>query len=139
VKHLTVLLILGLALGCNSKSESQANRDDAFREHGFPLFPSARYLCEQRVYGAGVEISWDALTTTEAPNELAAFYTERLGPEALKQDADGWTWRLPVGSSPPDRVLSVNAVTNEGPWTECDEVVPSDTRTVLLLSTMHKR
>lgn len=140
MRPLHTVLVLGLVLGFASISTPGDSQKEESRLHGFPVVKSARHLCEQRVYGVeGEEILWDALTAPEPPEELAVFYTERLGKEALTQDEDGWTWRMPAGSPQPDRVLSLHRVTADGPWKQCDQPVPSDARTVLLLSTMLRR
>jgi hypothetical protein len=139
MKSLHTILVLGLVLGFASISSPGDSRDEESL-HGFPVAKSARHLCDGQVYGTeGEEISWDALTSPEPPEKLAAFYTKRLGKERLTQDKDGWTWRMPAGSPQPDRVLSLDPVTADGPWTQCDKPIPSDARTVLLLSTMLRR
>ena len=106
--------------------------------HGFPLIESARLLCSQHAHGIASVISWDALTAPEPPEEIALFYIERLGTEALEKGDGEWTWRLPAGAPQPDHVLSLHPVTADGPWKQCDEPVPADAQTILLLATIHR-
>jgi hypothetical protein len=136
MKRITALLLALLAFDCTSQSSSQADSDEAFRRHGFPSFETARHLCQQRVYAADTEILWDALTTEVPPDRAVSFYTERLGKKARTREADGWTWRLPVGAQQPERVLALHAVTADGPWKRCDQSIPSGAKTVIVLSTI---
>lgn len=138
MKYLRVIFILVCVIGCAWKSAPGVSPDDVFSRHGFPRFESARHLCQQRVYGPGIEISWDALTSSVQPDQLAAFYAERLGVKVMTQDVNGWTWRLPAGSSRPDHVLSIHPVIADGPWKQCKQPIPSDARTIIMLSTMRK-
>ena len=124
------------ALAQDKKTAPEVSPDKVFRSHGFPRFESARHLCQERVYGSGAEISWDVLTTSVQPDQLAAFYTEHLGVKALTKDVDGWTWRLTSGSPQPDHVLSIHPITAEGPWKQCKQSIPSDAKTIIMLSTM---
>ena len=140
MKSLHTILALGLVLGFASISSPGGSQKGELGQYGFPLAPSARHLCWGQDLGTkGTEILWDALTSPEPPEKLAAFYTERLGKEALTQDKDEWIWRMPAGQPQPDRVLSLDPVTADGPWKECKQPVPADARTVLLLSTMLRR
>jgi len=138
MKSLHVIFILICVLGCTLKSAPGVSPDDVFSRHGFPRFESARHLCQQRVYGSGIEISWDALTSAVQTDRLAAFYAERLGVKVMTQDVNRWTWRLPAGPSRPHHVLSIHPVTADGPWKQCKQPIPSDARTIIMLSTMQK-
>lgn len=137
MKYLSMVLVLGLALVSPSTSPADTRSEDVFSRHEVPRFESARPLCWQRLYAPpSGEIARDVLTAPEPPEKLVAFYTELLGKDALTQDDQGWTWKLPAGSAEPKHFLSLYRTASEGPWkAACKEPIPSDTQTVILLST----
>lgn len=136
IKCLCVIFVCACVIGCTLKSSSGISPEAVFRNYDFPVFESASHLCRQHVYGSSGEITWNAFVTSAQPDQVASFYLERLGTKAMTKDAGGWTWRFPAGSPEPDRVLSIHPLTADGPWNQCKKPVPSEAKTVIMLSTM---
>lgn len=119
---------------CLSVMTAQASsKEDVFKYHGVPAFEPAKYLCGGRAYGSGVEIHWDALTSTVPPEKAAVFYTEALQSSPLLKD-NSWTWTLPDRADHGTTTLVVVPVSEDGPWRRCGTAVDPDTRSVILLS-----
>jgi hypothetical protein len=138
MKSMCVIIIYACVIGCILKSSSGSGPEAVFRNYDFPAFEPASHLCHQDVYGPHGEITWDTLATSAQPDQVASFYIDRLGTKAVTKDKEGWTWRFPAGSPEPERVLSIHQPMADGPWKRCREPVPSDARTIIMLSAMAK-
>lgn len=104
-----------------------------FVVYGFPMYPGAQALCQQRVYTTdGRHLDWQAFTAINSPTEVIAWYTEQLGIEGFEPDGAGGTWRVPPDA--PVRVLDVLPVTAPGPHRTCQAAPPPDARTVIIVS-----
>src|SRR5690606_32748321 len=115
------------------KDPKTASIDAVMGSYGFPVHKSLEHLCAGRVLESGGSgyLQWDAFTSKEAPSALLTAYTSRLGEKGFSDDKSGGTWRLPAGSKPPARVLSILAVTDGGPHRGCDEKPPADAKSVI--------
>ena len=133
---MTIVLAIGL-IGSYSEpsasSDSDAN-DAIFKDYNFPGHPHLTHLCQQRVSGAGREITWDAFASPAAPREVVDYYRRKLGDAGFTREGEGGAWRLPAGAPHPHRVLDVLASGTDNPSRACENQPPSNTRTIILLS-----
>jgi len=106
--------------------------------YGFPVLPGVTHLCEQRVYADGENanrhVTWDAFSSSLEPIEVIKFFRREFGDAGFNPNGRGGTWRFPVGSESPDRVLTVLSVGEEGPHSSCKKEMPLDAKSVLILS-----
>ncbi|HYP42059.1 MAG TPA: hypothetical protein VEX13_17015 [Chloroflexia bacterium] len=101
--------------------------------YGFPVYPGAQALCQQRVYTTdGKHLDWQAFTAVSSPTEVVAWYTEHLGIEGLEADETRGTWRVPPDA--PVRVLDVLPVAAPGSHRTCQATPPPDAQTVIIIS-----
>lgn len=135
-----LLLLLG-AGGIKSQEASSSgdvsSRASIMLAYGFPLLSGVAHLCQGRVYrdkDANRHITWDAFTSSLEPSQVVNFFRRELGDGAFTPKGSGGTWRFPVGSESPDRVLTVVSVGEEGPHSNCKEQIPSGAKSVLILS-----
>ena len=60
---------------------------------GFASYPEARHVCENWVLGSAngrrVEVHWHSFATTDAPDQVAAFYAKKERVPAEKDKDDG--------------------------------------------------
>ncbi len=117
------------------KDPKTASIDAVMGSYGFPVHKSLKHLCAGRVMeSGGGHVTWDAFTSTEPPSALLSAYTSRLGEKGYSDDKGGGTWRLPAGSKPPMRVLSILAAADGGPHRGCEEKPPADAKSVIIAS-----
>jgi hypothetical protein len=106
--------------------------------YGFPVLSGVTHLCQERVYAYGDDanrhITWDAFSSSLEPAQVVNFFRRELGDAGFNPKGGGGTWRFPVGSESPDRVLTVLNVEEEGPHSNCKERIPSGAKSVLILS-----
>ena len=128
--------VIGFGSGLAAGDKPEAN-DSIFKAYGFPSYPGLTHLCQQRVYGSGSEITWDAFASAAAPDEIVEYYLRKLGKAGFTKDDKGGTWRLPAGAAQPKRVLNIMAVETDNPARQCKEHPPADSRSIILLSRMN--
>jgi hypothetical protein len=135
----TLFLIIGLADNCSQRAadENSARNDMIFKSYDFPTHPNLTYLCNQRVYGAGREITWDAFASSSAPSELVSYYRQKLGAAGFERTGEGGVWRVPPDNGPPKRVLDIMAAETDSPARRCEKAPPPDARTIIMLSRMN--
>jgi hypothetical protein len=136
------MLLLLLGAGGIKSQEARSSGDvssspSIMLAYGFPLLSRVVHLCQGRVYrdqDANRHIIWDAFTSSLEPSQVINFFRRELGDAAFSPKGGGGTWRFPVGSKSPDRVLTVLSVGEEGPHSNCKEQIPSGAKSVLILS-----
>jgi hypothetical protein len=93
-------------------------------------------LCDGRVYGQAVEISWELYTSPDPPGQVVAAYRRRLAPLAPDSAGAQWTFRASDGAH-------VTGALTIGPSPAVSEqhcpTAPPRTRTYALLSRMMRR
>jgi len=134
LKTLLALLQVSMIVGCAGMEPRLPDPSGVFGEYHFPAAPSATSLCQQRVYGSGLEITWEAFAVPVAPAELVTFYRERLGSAGFTPEGEGGTWKLPAGAVRPQRVLSILPADADGPHRQCEKSPPAGTRSIVVFS-----
>jgi hypothetical protein len=134
----TIISVIGLighspqpAAGDNSNSN-----DSIFRSYQFPVHPHLTHLCQQRVYGSGHEITWDAFASSARPSRRVDFYRQKLGDAGFTREGEGGSWRLPADAPRPKRVLDIKAIGTNNPSRGCEKTPPSNSRAIIILSRM---
>ena len=127
---------------CRNRSEQATgagsdSNDSIFKSYEFPSHPNLTHLCQQRVYGSGREITWDAFASAAKPAELVKYYRQKIGNAGFTRGREGGTWRLPAGAPHPDRVLDIMSVGTPNPARDCQKSPPSDSRSIIMLSRMN--
>lgn len=106
--------------------------------YGFPVLSELTYLCQERVYAdqgdGNRHITWHAFSSALEPKEVIKLLRQQLGDAGFNPEDSGGTWRFPVGSKSPDRVLTVLSVEKQGPHSNCKEQIPSTARSILIVS-----
>lgn len=135
------LLISQTGLVVSQEGTSQGNvpsNESIMSSYGFPFLSGLKHLCQERVYAddkhASRHITWDAFSSSLEPSQVVKFFRHELGDAGFNPKGAGGTWRFPVGSAPPDRVLTVLSVKEEGPHSNCKEQIPAGAKSVLILS-----
>jgi hypothetical protein len=117
--------------GANSNSN-----DSIFQSYNFPSHPHLTHLCQQRVYGSGHEITWDAFASPAKPSKLVDYYRQKLGDASLTRDGEGGSWGLPADAPRPQRVLAIKAIGTDNPSRACEKSPPSNSRSIIIVSRM---
>jgi hypothetical protein len=108
---------------------------DVFDDYGFPAYTGLAHLCGGRdLLGGGEQSSWDVFSSSDAPEQVVAAYTRRLGQSGLEREAGASTWRLPAGSPAPDRSLRVVAPDRPGRHTSCATKPGADVKSVVIVT-----
>ena len=135
----TLISVIGLtghgpqrAAGNRSKSN-----DSIFRSYEFPGHPNLTHLCQQRVYGSGHEITWDAFASSAKPSQLVAYYRRKLGDAGYTRDGEGGSWSRPADAPRPQRVLDIKAIGADNPSSDCEKKPPANSRAIIIISRMH--
>ena len=133
-----LFLIIGLTENCSERAvgEKSDQNEVIFKSYDFPSHPNLTHLCNQRVYGAGREITWDAFASSSAPSELVSYYRKKLGDAGFEKKGEGGAWRVPPDDSP-KRVLDIMATETDSPARQCEKSPPRDARTIIMLSRMN--
>src|SRR5882724_2805774 len=79
------------------------------------------------------------ISSSLEPGQVVNFFRRELGDAGFNPKGGGGTWRFPVGSESPDRVLTVLKVEEEGPHSNCKERIPSGAKSILILSRKRRR
>ncbi|HYO50312.1 MAG TPA: hypothetical protein VEW94_10720 [Chloroflexia bacterium] len=117
----------------NSPTPLRAESEVASVVYGFPIYPGAKPLCQQRVYTTdGKHLDWQALTATDSPTEVVAWYTEHLGIQGLEANGTGGTWRVPPDARV--QVLDVLPIAAPGPHCACQATPLPNAQTVIIIS-----
>lgn len=136
---IAVVIVLA-GIGCQLPASGNSETSDAiFRFHDFPAYPRLTHLCRERVYGSGLEIHWDAFASPAGPSELVDYYRQKLGDAGFKREGEGGTWRRPADAPNPRALMNIMAVGTDNPSRNCGKKPPSDSRAIIILSTMYKR
>src|SRR4051794_19873024 len=98
-----------------------------FKEYQFPSHSGLTHLCRQRVYGSGVEITWDAFASEARPSGLINYYRRKLGNAGFTREGEGGTWRLPANAARPQRVLEILPAGADAPYKSCEKSPPAKT------------
>jgi hypothetical protein len=131
---LLVLMLIAVALRLPS---NMVKGDEV---HGFPLVPGLRHVCGRHITGVSgqpsrrTEITWEAFATDATVGEIVAQYRRKLGEAGMEGDEHGATWRFPVGTTKPKRLLEVSASTKDGPWRDCDRALLAKAQCIVLVS-----
>ena len=120
------------AAGDNSNSN-----DATFHSYGFPSYPRLTHLCQQRVYGSGHEITWDAFASSAKPSKLVAYYRRKLGNAEFTRESEGGFWRRPTDAPSPQRVLDIKAIGTDNPSRGCEKKPPANSRAIIIISRMY--
>ena len=135
----TIISVIGLtghgpqrAAGKRSKSN-----DSIFRSYEFPSHPNLTHLCQQRVYGSGHEITWDAFASSAKPSQLVSYYRRKLGDAGFTRDGKGGSWSRPADAPRPQRVLDIKAIGTDNPSDDCEKKPPANSRAIIIISRMH--
>jgi hypothetical protein len=114
------------------------SNESIMSSYGFPLLSKVTHLCQERVYADGEDanrhITWDAFSSSLEPSQVVKFFRHELDDAGFNPQGAGGTWRFPVSSESPDRVLTVLSVEEGGPHSNCREQIPSGAKSVLILS-----
>lgn len=142
MRHLilaTIISVVGLtghgsqrAAGNRSKSN-----DSIFRSYEFPSHPNLTHLCQQRVYGSGHEITWDAFASSAKPSQLVAYYRRRLGDAGFTREGEGGYWGRPADAPRPQRVLDIKAIGTDNPSSNCEKKPPANSSAIIIISRMY--
>jgi len=93
----------------------------------FPAYPAARGLCSQHVAGNVMHILWHAYVTTDAPEEVSAFY--RQAGRTAHVEVDENPFKLRHG----DNVLSVHSASAKD-YPDCGKAPSPEDKTVIIVS-----
>jgi hypothetical protein len=137
----TLLLLSGTAGVVSQEVRSLGDirsSESIMLSYGLPFLSGVTHLCQERVYAdrqdANRHITWDAFSSSLEPSQVVDFFRRELGNAGFSPNGGGGTWRFPVGSESPNRVLTVLSVEEKGPHSKCKEQIPSDAKSVLILS-----
>ncbi|HEX8846029.1 MAG TPA: hypothetical protein VF791_15365 [Pyrinomonadaceae bacterium] len=117
--------------------DSSNSNDSIFQSYEFPSYPKLTHLCQQRVYGSGHEITWDAFASSAKPSQLVAYYRRKLGDAGFTRDGKGGFWRRPANAPRPQGVLDIKAIGTDNPARDCEKKPPSNSRAIIIISRMY--
>jgi hypothetical protein len=137
VAIVSVIVLIGIGYQQPAAGDSNAT-DSIFRFHEFPGYPRLTHLCQERVYGSGLEIHWDAFASPASPSELVDYYRQKLGDAGFTREGEGGTWGRPADAPSPRALISIMAIGTDNPSRNCEKKPPSDSRAIIILSTMYK-
>ena len=135
----TMISVTGLA-GHGSQQaagDSSNSNDSIFQSYEFPSHPNLTYLCQQRVYGSGHEITWDAFASSAKPSQLVNYYRRKLGDAGFTREGKGGFWRRPADTPRPQRVLDIKAIGTNNPARDCEKKPPANSRAIIIISRMY--
>ena len=135
----TIISVIGVTgHGSQQAAGDNSNRNDSiFQSYDFPSYPKLTHLCQQRVYGSGHEITWDAFASSAKPSQLVAYYRRKLGNDGFTRDGKGGSWGLPTDTPRPQRVLDIKAIGTDNPARDCEKKLPANTRAIIIVSRMY--
>ena len=136
--QVTIILVIGLIGHCSLQAagDNSHSNDSIFRSYDFPSHPHLTHLCQQRVYGSGHEITWDAFASPAKPSKLVDYYRQKLGDAGLTRDGEGGSWGLPADAPRPKRVLHIKAVGSDNPSRACEKSPPPHSHSIIIVSRM---
>lgn len=106
--------------------------------YGFPVLSGLTFLCQERVYPdqseANRHITWHAFSSSLEPRKVIELFRQQLGGAGFNPEGSGGTWRFPLGSKSPDRVLTVLNVGEKGPHSNCKAQIPLSAKSVIIVS-----
>ena len=117
----TVISVIGLTgHGPQQAAGDSSNSNDSiFQSYEFPSHPNLTHLCQQRVYGSGHEITWDAFASSAKPSQLVDYYHRKLGDAGFTREGEGGLWRRPADAPRPERVLDIKAIETDTLSRQC--------------------
>ena len=138
-----ILVIIVSVIGSFGRGPQEAggggsdSNDSIFQFYEFPSHPHLTHLCQQRVYGSGREITWDAFASSARPSQLVAYYRRKLGDGGFTREGKGGFWRRPADAPRPQRVLDIKAVGTDNPSRGCEKTPPPNSRAIIIVSRMY--
>ena len=141
----TLAVILAVVLTClgymdNAPQRVNAPQPDSndiiFETYKFPSYPNLTHLCQQRVYPfrQDYHLAWDAFASESEPSAIMDYYLQKLGEAGFSREEEGGTWRFPINTSTPNRLLIVQPAEADGPHLSCDKKPPPNSRSIIILS-----
>lgn len=118
------LVLLG-ALGC-AHAPTEPSHEPPLWLEAFPAFPGARVLASEHVLGNSMHIAWTSYATTASPEEVAAFYAERIE-DAERPDARHLSLRRPD-------LKNLSVCPSDGSYPRGDGTLEPGERTVIVVS-----
>ena len=134
-----IISVVGV-IGHGSQQAATDNsnpNDSIFQSYEFPSHPNLTHICQQRVYGSGREITWDAFASPAKPSRLVAYYRRKLGTAGFTREGEGGFWRRPADAPRPQRVLEIKAIGTDNPSHDCEKKPPANSRTIIIISRMY--
>jgi len=122
---LAVTVFAGLGYMDNAPEKVNApqldSNDTIFETYKFPSYPNLTHLCQQRVYPTRQDfhLTWDAFASESEPSAIVDYYLQNLGEAGFSEEKDGGTWRLPINTSNPNRLLIIQHAEADGPHLSC--------------------
>lgn len=132
----TIISVIGLSDHGSQQTvrNSSDSNESIFQSYEFPSHPNLTHLCQQRVYGSGHEITWDAFASSANPSQLVAYYRRKLGDAGFTREGRGGFWRRPADTPRPQRVLDIKAIGTDNPSRDCEKKPPAKSRAVIIIS-----
>lgn len=128
VRILVPLVLLGVA-ACEQDPNAAI-----FETYDLSMAGEMTYLCGQNTRMGEAMGRWDAFSSDRSPEELVADYRDELDIEGLEREGDVAVWRLPVGATPPERVITIQPAGQPGPHRFCRNKPPTDAPSVVILA-----